>query len=802
MRFLLFLISLIFLTILAYGQHTIKGVVLSQKQKGEPGIGVTLRKINQNRIVGSANTDSLGFFKIEDITDSDYYLTFFKNKLQIKEVAIKVFGKTDSALVVKIYLDDTTRFLKEVTIQAKRPLFEQQPGKLVFNVKESPIAANGTVLDALERAPGVDLDKSKFSLSLNGKNGVAIMINGKLSYQPVEVVLRMLSGMEARNLQKIELMSNPTAEFDAAGNAGIINIILVKNKNQGLSGNYGLSVGYGKKEKTGANFDINYGQKRLNMSSSVSYYRDHTQQVFTNERNVILSGDDVNRFITNNRNPVSSNFSGRVDINYMLDTTLTIGGFFTTFRNSWDMTSKNDTKVNVNQTLQSRIDIDNSEKNILKNFSGNFFINKKTVHKEELNLDLDFLYYGNDDRTKYLNSYLNLKNEIISQESINLDKITPVKIGAVKFDYRKSFSGATLWKSGIKSTLTNLSNDIRAYSLNNNNILLDTNLSSLSKYNESISAIYSELTFDITKKTHVNAGLRYEYSYTILKDSQTELDFGKRSGNLFPSFFVSQTINDQHSFQLSFSRRINRPSYNDLAPFIVFLDPTTYFFGNPNLNASKSYTYKFDYVFNKYLLTFQYNYAKDAINPYQATLNDQNDRQIFTAINLKYAKSISVMLSIPVTLTKRWNLQTNILGMRQSTQSAQLTNNVGLSQYYFKINHSQSFSFSQTLSANISGWYQSKKLGGLSYMAPRGKVDFAVQRKINNDIIRISYSDIFASNNEKDYTNIPSNNLNIKEIYRFESRIFKLSYIHNFGSSKVKIKNRESTVEDIKSRVN
>lgn len=795
------LIWVVFLSKFAFSQTSLKGTVKDSLNNPVAGAQISLLNLKDNTILRITSTDSAGNFFMR-YSNGRYLLLAHKLGFKTKATTIILSADSSSNKQYEIKLNADIKSLTEVSVKADKALYEQKIDRIIINVQQNAITSNGTVLEALENSPGVDLDKQKYTISLNGKSGVMIMLNGKVSYQPVDAIIRMLNSMSANNIQKIELISNPPAEFESQGYGGIINIVYAKSKKDGFNGNYSINAGYGAREKAGANFDIYYKTKSYDLYSSVEYARDNTVQTFTNERMLKVSDNLNKRLITSHRNPISNNVNFLFGLDLTPDSVTTVGFSASGYANFWHMAAQNNVLVYDNSNVTSSIGISNSEKNDWKNVTADFFVNRKLTARSELNLDFNYLYYHNSDPTNYLSNFFDANGNPTNQEEMLINKVTPVKIMVVKADYLTELNPKIKWKSGFKSSFSSLTNSVNANTIIDGISKIDSSLSNRLPFREDIAAIYSEFNIDLNKTNQLNLGLRYEYNDNKIDTGANQTPIRRNSGNFFPSLFFNHHLSPNSSIQFSYGRRISRPSYNDLAPYVIFLDPTTYFYGNVALKPSISSTYKIDYILSKYLFSFQYSHADNAINSYQATLNPVTNQEIITSVNLKYLNTYSIMLSLPLRVDNWWQMQVNLLGARQELQTQTLTNNVYLSQNYIKVNNTQSFKLSETSSLTLSGVYYSKRLAGMSESLPRGLLNLGFQKKLGNDIIRISYSDILSSNTEKDYTNIPADNIAIREIYKFESRTLRLSFSHKFGKLTKSRNVRETGAEDIKGRVN
>ncbi|MEO0338301.1 MAG: outer membrane beta-barrel family protein [Bacteroidota bacterium] len=496
---------------------------------------------------------------------------------------------------------------------------------------------------------------------------------------------------------------------------------------------------------------------------------------------------------------MSTNFDARLGLDYSLDEKTTMGLLFTGYSNVWDMDAQNLGFERINSE-QTDFEVLSGEKNQWTNLMANYNFSKQ-LDNGSLNFDIDYLYYVQDNPTDYNNTFRNSQGEIINQEIIRAEKETPVNIWVSRLDYTKTLSDKINFGAGLKMTISNLDNRVVVENLEDGRFVTDLQLSENASLAERIGGAYSNLNITFSEQTKLNLGLRYEYTDTRLSTIEDPDAVDLNYGNLFPTVFFMQKLNDNWTSQFSYGRRINRPAYNDLAPFVVFIDPNTFFFGNTALQPSFGDNYKVDFIYKKYLLSLQYNNESDAIASYQPTLLPGTNQQVFTSLNLDYRRSYVAMLSIPVTVTKWWDFRVNLMGTSRDILTLE---GEQLGQDFFSLNGNMNFRLPGNFSAQIFGYHQTKSISGIAELSPITNISLGIQKKIgNNSSLRFSINNLFgyeydvftAENLALDY----STNTN----YWFEPNIFRLSFSSSFGNEKLKSARRRNTgSEDIKQRVN
>ncbi len=338
----LYLKLLFFLVIFSqdsFSQTSVSGNVVDDNSQALSYANVLVLSPIDSSLIKGDLTDDNGNFHIKEIEQGSYlisisylgYNTYFSESLTVTDNQEIALGN--------IILSEGVS-LEEVQVTAKKALFEQKIDRLVVNVASSLTAAGGTALEVLEKSPGVIVNRQSNSISMVGKDGLSVMINGKLSYQPIESIIQMLAGMPSDNIETIELITTPPANLDAEGNAGFINIILKSRTDLGLNGNWSASLGYGKGETASASVNLNYRKDKFNIFTNYSYTLQSQDQKFTNYRKVFFENTTTENDITTNREPAENNHNLRLGMDYELSDNTVVGLLFGAYNNRWTMDAK------------------------------------------------------------------------------------------------------------------------------------------------------------------------------------------------------------------------------------------------------------------------------------------------------------------------------------------------------------------------------------------------------------------------------------------------------------------------------
>ena len=346
-------------------------------------------------------------------------------------------------------------------------------------------------------------------------------------------------------------------------------------------------------------------------------------------------------------------------------------------------------------------------------------------------------------------------------------------------------------------------NDIGVSYFENGIWEVDPELTNKYSMNENIMAAYSTISYSLSDKTSVIAGLRYEYMNSVL-DSETEkgivdLHYGK----LFPTIYVSQKLNKNNTLQLSYSKRIDRPTFNELAPFVVFMTPELFISGNENLTPAYSTIIKTDYQFKTVILSVSYTNTKDAISRFQPIYNEETDRTYFVSRNFDSQKITSAILTFPIKVTDWWKMQNNFTIIYRKVKTNYEGEILEYGQNNYRFNSIQSFNISKKISAELAGYYQSRSFSGIYVWDPMGRVDIGLQWKMKNENSRFNFnlSDVFKTNILRWTADVPELNIYNSWVLDFEPRVFRVTFTHNFGNSAVKARKRNTASDEEQKRI-
>lgn len=779
-----------------FAQTRVSGFIVDKDLKGVAQANVLLLKSSDSSLVKGMMSAGDGSFTFENLDRGRYLITStFSGYEQVYSDSFEIAEGKEKINIGNINLQRAIAELKSVTVSGKKPLFQQLIDRTVINVSNSITTAGSSALDVLARSPGVVIDYQNNSIVMNGKNGVVIMINGKPNYMPVSAVVQMLEGMNASNIEKIELITTPPANFDAEGNAGYINIVLKTNNNVGTNGSFSVMVGYGQRFLTSQSLNFNHRKGKVNIYGDLSYRRPYNFPYVSSYRRVSNAGKITETTSDTKRDVVEPNFNGRMGLDVQTGKKTVMGVLVTSYDNNYIMNAVNTSNVVTNGLPDSSIIIDNVESNHWRSLSGNFNVQHNISANENITFNFDYIHYRNSDPVDYDNHYFDAAGNFTRQQKTRTGKETPISIWVTAFDYTKRISEKFGFSAGIKQTVSNYSNDISFLTLDGASWVKDNSLSAVYKLDENYSAGYASANMSITKKTEAKLGLRYEYTNSNLETETEKNIVDRHYGRLFPSVFISHRTDENNSFNISFSRRITRPTFNDLAPFTYYSDPNTLLTGNSALQPSISNSIKAEYVYKSYFFSIAYSKETNSIQAFQPKIDSVLNKEVLSAENIISLKTLNGSASLPITINSWWSMQYNFTATWQEANAVLKSGPLHVSKANWAVNGNQRFTFPKNWSAEISGFFQSANLFGVIVQRPIGLLDVGIKKKLNDNrsSFQLAGTNLLRSMKINLVADVPKENLYTHVNLHFFYRAIRLTYTRSFGKEKLRESRSRST---------
>lgn len=786
------------------GVCKVAGAVKAPDQKPAEYVTIALLRANDSVSVKGLTTDQTGTFEFMQVKEGQYILSI--NSFDYKPFFTKPFEVKSGETIKQlgdITLAASTKTLKEVTVVGNKPLIEQKLDKTVLNVESSIVSSGSTAIEVLQKAPGITVDNDG-NISLKGKSGVTVLIDGKPTYMSNSEVADMLKNMSSSSISQVEIMTNPPAKYDAAGNAGVINIKLKKGSNVGFNGSINGSFGQGIYSKGNGGINLNYRQKSYNVFGNYNYSQRKNLQELNLNRSFFAPGTgDLSHSMLQNAEMQMPSHNNRfkAGIDLFLNSKNTLGFMVNGSIGTWE--SQNPTysqKVNPsNQTEGSSY----SQNRIMEDWN-NFTYNanyKLTIDTSgrELTADVDYARNNYGSNQLYNTTFYNAQGQPDSGNPQLIQKgVIPstADIVTAKVDYTHPFGKKLKMDAGAKTSWVKTDNAIDYYNqINVDQWAHNDSSSNHFRYTENINAAYVNFTKEY-KKFSFQVGLRGEQTRTE-GDQRTIDSVVKRNYfQLFPTAYVKYEINKNNTVQLSYSRRVNRPDYENLNPFRNEIDPYTYQIGNPYLQPQISNAVEFSHVLKgKYTTTVNYNRTSDVMTMVTAPGVRPNSVYV-TNKNLSTQDNYGISFSAPITFAKWWNANAYASVFHNGFKGKYLNDDVNRQQTTFSFNAQNTITFGDGFTGEISGFYNSKMIDGILDIYPMWAVSAGIQKSIldKKGTIKLNVNDIF--NKQRFRGTIQYSGMDIQVKNRWDSRVATLSFTYRFGNTNLKVSQRNSNNEE------
>jgi outer membrane receptor protein involved in Fe transport len=786
----------------------VTGIVLKTDNKPVEFATVTLLKVKDSSLVKGAISDIEGKYVFEGIAEGQY-LVAAANMGMKKSFSKPVKVNGSPVKVSAIVLSEETRSLKEVNVTGKRPFIEQKADKMVVNVENSIVAAGGTALEVLQQSPGIQVDKDD-NISMRGKNGVIIMIDGKPTNMSPQDVALLLKNMPSSNIDQIELIANPSAKYDAAGNAGIINIKLKKNSNFGTNGSVNATYGQGALPRGNGGLNLNHRNEKINVYGSYNYnYNRQFENLNIDRDNMEASGRIV--FDQNSYLDKKSQYHGaKAGIDWFLNKNHTVGVMVNVAGNRWNGSGNSQTWIGNGTRVDSslRTITANSQNMNRQSYNLNYKGRLDTTGRE-LNIDLDYSRNAEDQYSDLYSGYMDAVGKIhFRGDTTRSQQPSIINIKTAKIDYTHPLKNNAKFEAGLKVSFVDSDNNSRFDSLRHGNWEYDYNRSNYFIYKENVNAAYLNFSKQF-KKFGVQAGLRAEQT-NVEGNSVTLKQVNDTSYlNFFPSIFLSYAAGKDHQWGLSFSRRLQRPSYDDLNPFEFYLDRYTKAGGNPNLRPQYSSNFDLTHTFKSFLTTaIGYSHTKDMLSRIlEAGVDPETGDTtivVYKYMNVAKKDNVNLNISAPIPITKWWNTFSTFSVFYNAFETTVNNELIKRSSGGFFGNTQHTFTLGKGYTAEASFWYNSRQISqeGLFKMNPMYAFNLGVQKTVlkKKGTIRLNVNDVF--NTQRFGGTYSVTNRSVKLANNWDSRQVRVSFSYRFGNSNVKeARNRKTGLEDEQNRV-
>ncbi len=809
MKILITLLS--FFTCLSLQAQTasIKGQLQDKASNPVSFANVALYSSSDSSLIKVETSDDAGLFQIRNLNAGNYFLV-------ASYVGVGDLRFTDISLTADQLLDlkvltfgENSVELEEVTVTAARAMVEVKADRMVFNVQGTINSTGSNAIELLRKAPAVTVDNND-NVSVLGRSGVLIYMDGKRLPINGEQLSSFLKNIPAEQIDRIDIISNPGAKYEAEGNAGIIDIRMKRDKSHGTNGSVTGSFSQGELPQMNASVTANHRNKNVNIFGTLGVADNErfNRMKFQDTQNGIFK-DEFN-YIPNE----SQNFNFRLGADFFVAKNHTVGFLVGGNYNDGQTNSTNDIAIS-NQSSITEVDSflvakSNTESNATQNtFNVNYRFDPGKGRS--LNIDLDYGIYSTSQIRNQPNRYFKDENqEILLSEIIN-DFDTPTDIGiyTAKIDYEEELWGG---KFGLGSKLSRVDSDntFLFFDVENGQAIQNDLRSNIFNYDENVIAGYLSYSRSINKKMNLSAGLRAEHTdiLGVLKTFAVDLQeppVDTSYLSFFPSVGLTYQAAPMHAFALNYGRRINRPDYNVLNPFNNQLSELSFQKGNPFLfpeivnNIELGYTWKYRYNFK-----VGYSLTTDQITRLIGPDPTKPTAGFITWANLATQKIWSANISAPIQITKKWSAFFNFSGSHLDNQAdyGEEGGVVDIQAFTYSIFQQHTFNLPWKLKGEISGYYSGPGVwGGVFEYNPTWSLNLGLQRKFLQDKlnVRLSANDIFYQSGWDGVSVF--NGLRSAGSGEWDSRRVALSLSYAFGNQNVKSRKRKTGLEDEAKRV-
>jgi iron complex outermembrane receptor protein len=814
----IFYTSLIITLSTTYAPAQISGKLKTQDQQPVLYANVLLLNLADSSLAKGAVTDETGRYTIEKTDAGRYFLR--ATAVGYRTLNSPPFEITSDESVKNLgdfVLEDDVQQMGELIVKGQKPLYQQEIDRTVVNVESSVMSKGSSALQVLERSPGVFVDMRNNSIALNGKSSVLVMLNGKLMRLPMPQLVAMLNSMSANDIEKIELITTPPSKYDAEGSAGMINIVLKKRAELGTTGSMSVTAGYGWAEKGGASASISHHTGKLSLYGSYSFLHDHFKDGWEAKgtQNMPLFGGELYVEAGSTQIATSDNHNATAGLSLDLGKT-TIGANLTFNSNRSDRHLYNRgsyAMIDTDSLLVMRAEVLGVGR--WSNTIANVFFEKQIREGEKLNIDLDYLTYNSRSPTEgYTTFFDQTGKEVTPNGSIFSNRQSgiarsPIEVGVFKMDYSRQLGTKVRLEAGLKGTHTTSSARSRILNLVQGEWVGSSRYTNDTRMQENIAAAYTSFNVIFNPLLSLAAGVRYEYAHTRGDADKEENKIERRLGKFFPSVFLSKKFNERSEIQVSYTKRIARPSFNDLSSYLLYNDPMSVATGNPSLRPTITQNLKFGYNYLGYSFSLTASRDKNPIVLYQQAETAARDLMYQAPQNMAYQNSLSLQANLPFSLAKWWNISLTAIGSVREFQLDHTREKLKKTYAAYNFNGNQTFSLPDDFTFELSGWYNSASYEGSKKIKHLGMLNAGLKKELKNNAgsFQLAVTDVFKTmrvhGNFGGLTR-EAFDLTANCTYKAESartRIVKLTYSRAFGNSKVKSQTSRSTSKDENDRI-
>jgi iron complex outermembrane recepter protein len=783
--------------------------VLNEQNAPLESATVELLRSRDSALVKAAISDKSGAAEIENLIPATYLFRVtvvgfgpaYSGAFEVKE------GETTTVPAISMKANAGSQ-LQGVTVSARKPFIQKLNDRLIVNVENSVVNAGSAAIDVLERSPGVTLDQND-NIILRGKQGVIIYIDGRPSPMTGQDLVNYLRGLPVTAIERIEIITNPSSKYDAAGNSGIIDIRLKKDQRLGANGTLTAGYGQGVYPKRNAGTTFNYRNKSVNIFGNYNHAdREFMNHLIINRnfyRNGVFQGADDK----DNYGKMSfRSHNSRIGADFFPSKNTIVGfvvnGNFNRFNRRADI---NTVVNNLSYQPDFRFNSISTNRDRFSNVFANVNLKQKLdTTGKEITADVDYGVFRNSSLTRTASAFYNLDDSKRKDDDIlDGDQAGKLTLKTAKVDFTNPMKGGARLEAGFKTSYVSSDNDAKFFNVMPSETVVDDSKTNRFFYEEYNNAAYTNFSKEY-KKFNVQLGLRGEL--TNLKTRQVKGDrrFNNDYFQLFPSAFFNYKLKEEQTLGVSVSRRIDRPGYSDLNPFLFQIDATIYSTGNPV--PQTTWSYELSYTLKNLNFTLGYSHTRnpqnyvlskilDVIPTFEIKPGQDSNITVQIPVNLQSSNYLGLTVSAPVRVNKWWNITNNF-----DLFYNKFNGNIGGSQLNngkpaANIRTNNSFTFKKGWTAELNANVNTGGQYGYMVMKTQWGLGTGVQKTLmeGKGTLRFNITDIFWTNRPNAKVSYEGSYVENWHAYR-DSRVANLTFTYRFGNSKVQAARRRTTASE------
>ncbi|MFD2516963.1 outer membrane beta-barrel protein [Salinimicrobium flavum] len=779
-------------------EGSLSGSLQDQKEETIPFATVAVIKLPDSTVVTGTTTELDGRFEMKTPQKGEYLLRFSAIGFQSTftdpfRISAPDFKKNFGTVI----METAVTSLDEVMIKTWRPRVKVENGKMVMRVQGTAVAAGSTAYEMLSRAPGVSVDQSG-NFSINGRKGVAVMIDGRMSYLSPSELQAMLDGMPAENIEEIEVINNPSAKYDAEGAAGILNIKLKKNSMSGFTAT--IYSGVEMRNQTLFNGGLNLGYKSGDWNSFVNV--DLSERGVYRDQYTIRTFPGTVEYTRYEQTGLQERKdfipSIQLGTDYEIDEMNSIGAManimYRDRRMDWNTKSVlgNPSEEYLNIVAENGLDQTYRNAQFNVHYTG-----KLDTLGTKISANVDFARLNREEYSDFTNRYDYSQIGEQDTEFLNSQSFSDFDIYAANIDFAKPLSESSGFEVGVKTSKVVSKSKLDFYELQEGDNVYDPGKSDSFKYTEEIYAAYVNYSNRLSDTWNLQVGLRAEQ--TVGEGNSARLDeVGSRDYlEFFPNIMLEQNVSDNYKLNYSYSKRISRPNYSYFNPVAFYLDPYSYVVGNPDLRAEITSSYKVSQTFfKKYNLLLSYDHVKD-FSAEVPTTNSETGETNFTTRNLDNSRSFTATLVAPVELASFWNTNNNLVLNQQYFDLTLDDQKVSNDNFFYLFQTNHQINLPWDISLELNGTLRGPVAYGVYNIDQQWWIDAGLKKSFLNDRLNVTVSatDIFEGKRMDINAAFLGNTIYIDQY--FDERSINVNLRYRLSRSKSKANARSTNLEEL-----